>query len=406
MSANRSSVLDRVITLGLLAIVILAPTQYSFEISDKTYLSVVDPLVWATALLWLLKVIRCRDLSVLSLPPLFTWLFVLQSALSLLRTGDLIGSAKEIIQGVEYFVLAFMLFASNLRRPKHLDRAVFLFLAVATAVVLVGAAQYLRTDSVPDFGVGGTLGNRNVLGGFLALSLPVFFGLMVHDRNLWRRVWYALVVLIGLIVNLSGGTFMALFVAFAVISGLKSRNLCLGVTCVFLLLATVLLPRLPRHNGEVLLDSVAMYREGEATTRYPEWQAAVAMTRENVWLGVGAGTYQDHIGRYYGILPSPSVSSEPDSQNLYLVLASSMGVPGLLFFVGMLLVFGCEAARTLLRAPHGRDQGLAAGLMGSVIAFAVNSVWAPLLVRGIGLPLALVFSLAMALRHSHEQQPG
>ena len=396
--------LDKVVSLGLLAVIILAPTQYSVEVTEKTFLSVVDPLVLAVVALWILKVIRSRDLSLLTPPPLFTWLFVLQAALSLLKTESVLSSLKECFQILEYFVFAFLVFSSNLRDAKRLRRAVVVFLCTATAVVGMGAVQYLRPGAVPDFRVGATLSNRNVLGGFLSLALPVFYGLLVLDRNLWRRAWYALVILTGFAVNLSGGSVSALFVSFAVVSALVSRRLCLIFACVFVLFFGVILPHMPRSNGAVLLDSVAIYRDGTPTTRYPEWQAALVMTEENPWLGVGAGTYQRHIGRYYGAMPSPSIKSEADSQNLYLVLSSTMGVPGLLCFLGMLCVFGSRAARVLLQPGEAWRRGLAAGLVGSIVAFAVNSVWAPLLVRGIGLPLAFVFSLAVALGEPHGEQ--
>ena len=40
------------------------------------------------------------------------------------------------------------------------------------------------------------------------------------------------------------------------------------------------------------------------------------------------------------------------------------------------------------------ERGAAIGLVGCLAAFAVNSVWSPLLVRGIGVPLALTLALA------------
>jgi ABC-type uncharacterized transport system permease subunit len=63
----------------------------------------------------------------------------------------------------------------------------------------------------------------------------------------------------------------------------------------------------------------------------------------------------------------------------------------------MLLWFWARAAACAFAARDPWLRGAAAGLAGSVLAFAVNSVWSPLLVRGIGVPLAVVFGLIAAL---------
>jgi hypothetical protein len=46
------ALLDRLVWYGLLAIVVVAPTQYALEISKKTFVSVADPLVWGVFGLW------------------------------------------------------------------------------------------------------------------------------------------------------------------------------------------------------------------------------------------------------------------------------------------------------------------------------------------------------------------
>jgi hypothetical protein len=95
------------------------------------------------------------------------------------------------------------------------------------------------------------------------------------------------------------------------------------------------------------------------------------------------------------MLPSPVGKAEDDSQNLYLVLASSTGFAGLAAYLGMLGFFGVSALRRFVAAADPFERGLALGLAGSCLAFAVNSLWSPLLVRGIGIPLALVFALCL-----------
>jgi len=131
--------------------------------------------------------------------------------------------------------------------------------------------------------------------------------------------------------------------------------------------------------------------------RYTEWQAAMVMIAENPWRGVGLGNYQDNIGGYFGVLPRPTGKVEADSENLYLVIASSAGLLGLAAFLGMLLTFGLKAARQAFVLSEPRDRGMALGLLGAILGFSICSIWNPLLVRGIGIPLAIVFALTCVL---------
>lgn len=388
---------------GLLAIVVVAPTQYSFEIREKTYLSLVDPLIWLVCLLWLVHLLKARKLTSIKPPPIVSVLFVLMAALSTVKAVNLFTSLKDVFQLVEYFIAAFLLFACNIDSGKALKRILYVFLGTASVIILFGLVQYLN-PSIEDFKVGATFGNRNVFGGYLSLILPLMYGLMLFDRNRARHAWFGSAILIGFAINLAGGTFLALLLSVAVLSILKSHRVFLAFAAVALLGAVLVLPCLLRNNGAVLHDSVRLYdSENNPSMRYTEWQAGIAMVKKNPFLGVGIGNYQNNIRGYYGTLPSPPTAAEPDSQNLYLVLASSVGLPGLACFLGMLFFFSIKAIGVYFRSTDRFERGLALGLFGSIIAFSINSIWSPLLVRGIGVPLVLIFGLIIALdRPNHE----
>jgi len=68
-------------------------------------------------------------------------------------------------------------------------------------------------------------------------------------------------------------------------------------------------------------------------------------------------------------------------------------------FLGLLFFSAVQAGRLYqgLRDPWLR--GLSVGILGSILAFAVNGIWSPLLVRGIGIPFVLLLSVLTALTH-------
>lgn len=383
---------------GLFAILLAGSTQYSLEVAEKTYLSIVDPLVWAVFAILLLGLLKDRAWREIPVPPAPTLLFVVFAALSMVRATSLASSLKDLIQIIEYFVAAWLIFSFAMRRERELRGLTWVFLAATTAIVAMGLAQYLM-PATADFDVRATFGNRNVLGGYLSLALPLVSAFLLLDPNARRRAWYVLVLAGGVAIDLAAGSVLAVCVAVAWIAALKSRRAVIGVAGVAAALTLLVYPHLPRHNGAVLHNSIAPYDDaGEPDPRYPEWQAAAIMTYENPWLGVGVGNYQANIGGYYGTVPSAVKAAEPDTQNLYLVLASSIGLPGALSFLAMLLLFAGRATAAFYRGGNWFRRAASLGALGGILAFTVNSVWSPLLVRGIGIPLAFILSLAWAGR--------
>jgi hypothetical protein len=121
------------------------------------------------------------------------------------------------------------------------------------------------------------------------------------------------------------------------------------------------------------------------------------MTLTHPWTGVGLGNYQKHIGQYYAQVPRRTGPAEPDTQNLYLVLASSLGLPGLLAFLAVLAYAASAALRGAAGAAPEDRRWQAWGVAGALGAFAITAVWHPLLVRGIGLPLVFLLALARSV---------
>lgn len=386
----------------MLAIVVLAPTQFGFEIGKETFLSVVDPLVWLALVLWLILRVREKKFSMMRADLFLGGVFLAAIALSALRAGNRLACVKELIQAVEYFVAAYLVF-SWVDDWKFVRRIAWVWLSVAGAVLVIGVYQYADTSLATDMRVRGLFGNRNIFGGYLAMILPMFLAVVLWEEKWWARVLALGGLLAGFLVNLAGGSYVAMVVALGVVAMARNRWVFVLYSVAAVVLTLAVLPAMPRDNGEKLWQSVSIYDgKGEVARRYKEWHAALDMTRDNAMLGVGAGNYQQNVGRYYGSLEIPSEKVEPDSQNLYLVLASSTGVAGLWAFLGMLMFFAMNAGAIAVRAKSRERRAVAVGLLGLICGFAVNSIWSPLLVRGTGLTLAIALGLVGALMRSEE----
>ncbi|HRR32647.1 MAG TPA: O-antigen ligase family protein [Kiritimatiellia bacterium] len=410
---------------GALLTLGVAPTQWT--LIDSPRLGPADLLLAATAGVWGLDILLTRGWGRLwAARPHWTHLLftfcVGAAACTAVDRGE---ALKELVQIIEYFIVGTMVFTAFLheRNDRTADDSsrraglpLFPVLGAVTAGVLALAAwQYFTLEghrSIARFAepktldvivnvlggwqspllVGGTFGNRNVLGGFLALVLPLAAaGVLGGARGLVARGGCVLLLLAGLALTLSGAAYWAVVIVIAVMAATRGVKVFIPVALALVLWQTTVLPRLPRENDLCHFESVALYDStGQPTRRYPEWQAAASMILTHPWLGVGPGNYQKQVGPFYGQVPNATGPAEPDIQNLYLVLGASCGLPALLAFVAVLATAAGSAVR-----------GGRVGAAGAVAAFAAVAVWHPLLVRGIGIPLVFVLVLA---RHSSQEK--
>jgi O-antigen ligase len=386
----------------MLLILSVAPTQWSLPLPGRVHLTLADLLLAIAVPVGLCAGLRLRRL------PLAHLLFLGLTALSVLLAAHVREAVKEWMQLALYFGAGTLLAEAALRQVggRGLRVAVGTFLAAGGFIVGLALAQYWLEPSDQPLLVRGTFGNRNVLGGYLALLLPLAFGLLLQTASVWLRLGLALLVLAGLSVCLSGPALLAIALVLLALAARRGAPWLMGTGVVLMVGFTLLLPRMPRANDYEAFSSMALYdTDGQPTRRYPEWQAAAVMALERPWVGQGPGNYQKRIGPFYGVVPNATGPAEPDIQNLYLVLAATAGLPACFAFLLMLWGGIADAAQ----GSGARDDtascavpGLGAGLAGALGAFALTAVWHPLLVRGIGLPLALLLAAARYRNILHE----
>jgi len=416
--------------VGVLLTLFIAPTQLSMQPRKGFHLSPADVALAFTAAVWLLDVVLRREWRRLRLPPLVQMLFVAVAGLSFFVAQDKAFAVKDIVQLVEFFIVGHIVFAAFLREQKDALRLSLTALFAATAInVGFAVVQYL-SPGVDALGVRGTFGNRNVLGGYLALALPLFLGVALGVMPRLGQVWakaaiglaVGLVLAGGFLVNLSGASYFVVagvlvcmaaryetnvaptafrFMGWTYMPTCRVPLLFIPVVVCLLIVQIHVLPNLPRENDIEHFRSLALYDvEGNVEKRYPEWQAAYSMAITHPWLGVGLGNYQKQVGQYYDSIPRRTGPTEPDIQNLYLVLLASAGFPALLLFITVL----SGALRNARRAAAHGTGWLGLGVGGALLAFAFTAVWHPLLVRGIGLPLAFVLALSHVLCDTSENK--
>ncbi len=394
---------------AVLLLILVAPTQYSHALDPKDgpFILYADLLAALLAGIWLISVLARRRWGQIVMPPLAIWALLGVAVLSAAGATSLKSAVVEIAQMGLYFVVVFAMFADQVRGQHRMMLAVKALMFSTTVIVLLAVWQYFSTDD-PAL-VRGTFGNRNVYSGFLVMVLPLFYGMSVWIDDFNQRVWLLGLVVIGAATMLAGPQFWGLVIVLAAMSALRgSRTLelyMLGAAVFF----AVMIPALPKTRTAVFGELADPIERGEAfkvitmpgevapplvKKRWLEWQPALTMLGENLLLGVGVGNYQLNVGEssYYGSLPNAK-KSEPDTNSLYLVIASSMGLMGLVALIAFMGYF-VGASRKLWRTAGDHwALGLVAGMAGSAWAIAIANIFGSLFVRGNSLIWALLFAM-------------
>ncbi len=439
--------LDRLIEYGALLAVLVSPTQVGIPLLKlgraTVALTAADIVLWLLAALLVARWLASGRRARLAWPPVHVWLLVAVAGLSAsawlspgLAKDQVLATAKEVFQFVGTFVAAPLVFLSAFTEERSRRRAVWLVVAVAVPVCLLGLAQALAEQAglagrealfvtrVQELkprpndpgNVVGLFGSRTVYGLFLVMVLPVVLTLAWVSRPkagipllLLFTVGAATVCAPGIL----PGLVVAVLVAAAALGvGERAALRALGLAAALLALAIGLGPfRAEKSDLSILYErpvkpAAASVAPAEAAdpvetrltvdNRYTEWGSTMQMVGTNQWpvaaIGYGPGHYQDQIGGYAGPLPKFG-KLEPDFQGQYFVVLVELGLAGL---AALAWFFGRTATlswRVLRAAREPFDRALAAGALGGFCGLSVANLYGCPLVKGLCVTLMLLASL-------------
>lgn len=353
-------------------------------------------------LIWGAWVIGSGRLRALRWPPWPAWALVGVALLSLGEAVNIKAGAVEVVQYALYFLALYVFFVDAFAGRPWLAVKAFL---VGTGLAAGLALGQMLSGAAP-MTVRGLAGNRNVHSALLAVVLPLLWAPACAN---WPRLrfWLASIGLTLAAVTMLGPphVWVALvamaWVAGALIGGDWWKAVLPVGAMVLLVNFSSPLHRAcnvdefmnPWETGDVyklLREAGVTGQTALVKKRWLEWYPALAMIAERPLLGVGAGNYQLNIGRaeYWGYLPNAK-KTEPDTNNLYLVIGGSTGLGGLASLLA-LLAYHVRAVRR--RAEKG--DVLAVGLTASLTALLVVNVFTALLVRGAAVGWTALLALA------------
>lgn len=384
-------------------------------------------------------------LCVLALPLLFIlgwkrqvwprwplWLLVCLAVLSLLGADHFKAAVREDIQLVLTCLAAYWLAGAAIATSDQAKRVAEVLGILTVVLVLLGLFQYyqfiLRPEAAHELptSVRATCASRTAYSGLMTMLLCVAFGRILGSGRKGVAIGWSIVALAGAVTLLNAGALIALLAACFAMAAVRGKATLLA-TCVFVpaLLYGASYEVSTRHL-DYLKQSVSFYHRQDGQVigvekRYLEEAASlnalgaredvvkpppdgvevesleVAGQRSVAAIGVGTGlNYQKAIGAYYQSLDNPQ-KQEPDTYNLFLLLAVQMGLFGAFAFA-WILTDGMAVARRGYQSLGDPDlRALALGLYGVAAAILVFSLFGTVLIRGTGLLLFTLLGLAARL---------
>ena len=243
-----------------------------------------------------------------------------------------------------------------------------------------------------------TLGRANFVGAYLALLVPLTLALLLSAPGRWRQAWLALLVgQIGVIgLTLARSAWLATAVALSLFLllcygprlGRRWRRLAGGGVALLLL------------SGPLSVFWIGQQQGGSTAARLSIWQGAVELIRQRPLLGYGA----DALGLIFPRVYPPELVYFQGrdffvdrAHNLFLDWAIIAGLPGLLAFGLLLLLFVIVSLKALRRPLPFAQRALLAAILAAVLGNVANNLtsfdvtptaMATWLLMGMGVALA------------------
>jgi len=375
----------------VLAILVFAPLATgSVRILEFT---VVQSLTVGVLLLWLVRV-WLQEHPTLYWPPI-CWFVLAFVGYAVFRyaTADIEFVARLEVLRVLVYAALFFAILNNLQRPDTLQLIVRVMVLVGMLVAGYAAYQYVTGDNRVWHFINpyerrgsGTFINPNHLAGFLELLLPVGLAYVVIGRPkplVGIFIGYAVAVIaVGIAVTFSRGgwlgTAASLIVFFTVLMFHRRSRWPALVVVVVVFGAAITFFTQNIHSRYRLARVFSSENGVQTELRSDLWRPALAMWRDNPWLGVGPGHFDYRFPEYR----PADIQARPDRvHNDYVNTLTDWGLVGFtLVAAAWLVVFagGVRTWRRLCRDDSGQEGSnrlaFILGSLAALIAILVHSL--------------------------------
>lgn len=249
---------------------------------------------------------------------------------------------------VFYFIcfLALVVTVSSINSAKQLDTLVKMISAAAFLTALYGIYQWkvvgipvnpLETDVTLSQDLGGrvcsTMGNANVYGEFLVLTIPFFFTLIINEKTWLKKILWTLLLPPMVLMLFKTGS-RAAWGAFAISVFVFLLFWNIRLVPVFMIIGMVALPFLPAPIYNRIL-TIFNPNDSSIDFRKKIFDTAVSMLKDYWVTGVGLGN--NAVNLIFNRYKVPGLSIVAHTHIFFIQLWLETGILGILSFLAMLV---------------------------------------------------------------------
>ncbi len=430
--------------LALYALVFAVPYGSWFPVSvGAGNVTAVDLLVVLVIALWLARMTTQARGITIRFPPLALpfALFLGAALLSMTVALSLQAAVKEFAKWAEMFAI-YVFVANNLDEAK-LPRVLAAMFLAGLSEAAIGIYQFLFRAGPEGFTLFdrfmrayGTFEQPNPYAGYLALLAPVALGVAVsvisiqYSREAFSKqshgktehwtlrvntdhlllVILAAVALVAMlaavVMSWSRGAWLGVAAGLVIATIVQSRRAfvlsiigAFGLTFMILLSSINVIPEAITARFSGVADYFGVFdvrgvKVDDANfaivERMAHWQAAIDMFVDHPLLGAG-------IGNYAAVYPAYALPHWSDplghAHNYYLNIAAEAGILGLAAYLLLWTAAFWQGWRAV-RGTRGWQRGIAAGLLGMLVALSIHNGFDNLFVHGmhvqVGIGLGIV----------------
>jgi hypothetical protein len=182
------------------------------------------------------------------------------------------------------------------------------------------------------------LGDENDFCIFVNIMIPFAFFLGQEAQEFKKKLFYAALVVIFILANVSSfsrGGFIGL-VAVALYLFYQTRHKVFYLVFAGLVALALVNYAPPQYLDEISSIDTNSYQRDTGATRIEAWKAGWEMFKDHPILGVGVHNFGPWLSDYYDRNLNPAKQWGRAAHSLYFTLLPEMGIVGTLFFIGML----------------------------------------------------------------------
>lgn len=269
--------------------------------------------------------------------------------------------------------------------------------------IMVGSFSETMESGMQAFRVGGTYQHPNYLAMPGAAMFLLFWQAQMDDHSdarpellLWGGLLFSLICVIlpfsrgGWLGTLCGGAVYATIMLAA-----RGRTWLASLPWKYIFALCVMVLAVGLYFSDQILDKLFHSSPQNMLSRYDLNTMTMEMISDHPWLGVGAGNHSygaEGYGRYAELAAVAGLP--PMVHNIYLLVASDIGLPGAVCFFAVPLLVMLHGARACLRRPGHPLTALVCACISAMAVFLVGDFFGASLRK---VDVAYMFWLLLAL---------